>query len=153
MVCAIGTPRRHPESGIYWFRKRVPERLRARVGRREIKFSLGTRDPAIARLKNLEAILEVERAWAGHDVTSASAEAPQSHFKVDARDRLPITTPPQTTAPAPAERTLPGLRVVFEVYAAEAELGRRRTSAGRPSSQSSWSSSATTSRLASAGPT
>lgn len=122
MVCAIGTPRRHPESGIYWFRKRVPERLRARVGRREIKFSLGTRDPAIARLKNLEAILEVERAWAGHDVTSASAEALQSHFKVDARDRLPITTRPQTTAPAPAERTLPGLRVAFEVYAAEAEL-------------------------------
>jgi hypothetical protein len=65
MACALGTPKRRPESGIYWFRKRVPDRLRAKVGKSEIKFSLRTREPDVARLRNLEAMLEIERAWAG----------------------------------------------------------------------------------------
>jgi hypothetical protein len=45
MVTALGTPKRHPKSGFYLFRKRVPEQLRESVGKREIKFSLRTRDP------------------------------------------------------------------------------------------------------------
>ena len=48
MVTALGTPKRHPESGIYLFRKRVPERLKESVGKSEIKFSLRTRDPGLA---------------------------------------------------------------------------------------------------------
>lgn len=35
-------PWKHPKTGMYWFRKAVPERLRAVVGKREIKFSLRT---------------------------------------------------------------------------------------------------------------
>jgi hypothetical protein len=46
MVYALGTPKRHPKSGFYLFRKRVPEQLRESVGKREIKFSLRTRDDA-----------------------------------------------------------------------------------------------------------
>src|ERR1700755_655389 len=69
MACALGTPKRRPESGIYWFRKRVPDRLKAKVGKSEIKFSLRTRDPDIARLRNLEAMVKIERAWAGYDIT------------------------------------------------------------------------------------
>jgi integrase len=73
MVLALGTPKRHPESGIYWFRKRVPDRLRDSVGRTEIKFSLRTRDPQVARLRNLDAMLRLERVWAG-DVALLGAD-------------------------------------------------------------------------------
>ena len=62
MVCALGTPKRHPESGIYWFRKRVPERLKESVGKSEIKFSLRSRDPVVARIRNLEEMARLERA-------------------------------------------------------------------------------------------
>jgi hypothetical protein len=48
MVNAFGTPARHPQSGIYLFRKRVPERLQESVGKSEIKFSLHTREPRLA---------------------------------------------------------------------------------------------------------
>ncbi|HET9639272.1 MAG TPA: DUF6538 domain-containing protein [Allosphingosinicella sp.] len=33
-------PTTHPESKNYWFRMAVPERLRSKIGKREIKFSL-----------------------------------------------------------------------------------------------------------------
>jgi hypothetical protein len=35
---------RHPKSQMFWFRIAVPERYRARVGKREIKQSLGVTD-------------------------------------------------------------------------------------------------------------
>jgi hypothetical protein len=80
MVIALGTPKRHPQSGIYWFRKRVPDRLRKSVGRAEIKFSLRTRDPQIARLRNLDAMLKLERAWAGHDIALIGADGSRVAF-------------------------------------------------------------------------
>jgi Domain of unknown function (DUF6538) len=73
MVCALGTPKRHPGSGIYWLRKRVPDRLKAKVGKNEIEFSLRTRDSAVARLGNLEATIDVEPAWAGSSQGSRRA--------------------------------------------------------------------------------
>lgn len=39
-------PITRPESKNLWFRMAVPERLRAMIGKREIKFSLETADPA-----------------------------------------------------------------------------------------------------------
>jgi hypothetical protein len=69
MVNALFTPKRHPESGIFLFRKRVPERLKDVVGKSEIKFSLQTRDPAVARIRNLEELARLERAWAEIDGT------------------------------------------------------------------------------------
>ena len=74
MVCSLGTPKRHPKSGIYWFRKRVPERLRPSVGKSEIKFWLRTRDPAVARIRNLKEMLRIERAWAQFDPSIVDAD-------------------------------------------------------------------------------
>jgi hypothetical protein len=54
MVRALGAPKRHPDSGIFFLRKRVPERLRPHVGKREIKISLQTREAIVARIRNLE---------------------------------------------------------------------------------------------------
>lgn len=63
-MSSFGTPKRHPESGIFWFSKRVPDRLKEVVGRSEIKHSLRTRDLGIARIRYLEAALQIERDWA-----------------------------------------------------------------------------------------
>lgn len=71
MVTALGTPKRHPESGVYLFRKRVPERLKQSVGKSEIKFSLRTRDPVMARISNLEETARLEREWSGIDAATA----------------------------------------------------------------------------------
>jgi hypothetical protein len=52
MPLAMSRPWKHPNSGVYWLRKGVPEDLRALVGKREEKRSLGTRDPIEAKRKH-----------------------------------------------------------------------------------------------------
>ncbi len=50
MVLPMASPWKHPKTGVYYLRKRVPADLIGSVGKREIKRSLGTKDPAEARL-------------------------------------------------------------------------------------------------------
>jgi integrase len=144
MVCAIGTPKRHPESGIYWFRKRVPNRLRESVGKTEIKFSLQTRDPVVARIRNLDAMLRIERKWVGYDIVAVDANgrtvagfeckstagsmAGAAPEPVSCRGETP-TVKPEIDAGPPAV-TMP-LRSIFDSYAKEAELA--------PSTVKRWS--------------
>lgn len=64
MALAMARPWKHPKTGIYWFRKRVPDELRARLGKTEEKQSLGTRDPAEAKIRQLEVLAAVEVRWA-----------------------------------------------------------------------------------------
>jgi hypothetical protein len=40
MLLAMSRPWKHPNSGVYWLRRGVPEDLRALVGKREEKRSL-----------------------------------------------------------------------------------------------------------------
>jgi integrase len=47
-------PTTHSLSKNLWFRVAVPERLREKVGKREIKFSLGTSDPAVAKIRQAQ---------------------------------------------------------------------------------------------------
>jgi integrase len=56
-------PWKHPDSGYYWFRKRVPDDLRNLLGKREERFSLGTRDPAEAKRLHALKLAEVEERW------------------------------------------------------------------------------------------
>src|SRR5690242_7423977 len=49
MVCCMARPWKHPVTGVYWFRKVVPAALGDIIGKRELKWSLGTKDPAEAR--------------------------------------------------------------------------------------------------------
>ncbi len=44
-------PTTQSRSSKYWLRMAVPERLRAKVGKREIKSSLDTADPGEAKLR------------------------------------------------------------------------------------------------------
>ena len=52
---------------IYWLRKRVPDDLRAAVGKREEQFSLKTREPAEAKRLRAAALaaFPLEQARAG----------------------------------------------------------------------------------------
>ncbi len=49
MAVAMTRPWKHPKSGIFWLRRRVPDDLLAAVGKRAEEFSLLTRDPADAK--------------------------------------------------------------------------------------------------------
>jgi hypothetical protein len=56
-------PWKHPDSGYYWFRKRVSDDLRNLIGKREERFSLGTRDPNEAKRLHALKLAEVEERW------------------------------------------------------------------------------------------
>lgn len=64
MPLAMSRPWKHPKTGVYYFRRAVPEDLRAILGKREEKRSLGTKDPREAKRLHGEIALEVERRWA-----------------------------------------------------------------------------------------
>lgn len=61
----MADPFKHPVSGIYYLRRKVPLELRAALGR-EIKRSLKTRDPVQAKY-------EFARVWAESEETLAAA--------------------------------------------------------------------------------
>jgi uncharacterized protein DUF6538 len=64
MSLAMSRPWKHPKSGVYWVRKRVPDDLLKLVGKREEKRSLQTRDPGEAKRRHAEALVEIEGRWA-----------------------------------------------------------------------------------------
>ncbi|RUV37507.1 hypothetical protein EOB49_11190 [Mesorhizobium sp. M7A.F.Ca.MR.148.00.0.0] len=64
MVLAMSRPTKHPKTGVYWFRKRVPADITALTGRKEAIKTLGTKDPEEAKRKFIEVLAEFEREWA-----------------------------------------------------------------------------------------
>ena len=73
MVLQMSRPFKHPKTGVYYFRKGVPERMRHLVRKREIKISLDTKDPSEAKRKNAILSTAVEAEWAK---LVAAAESP-----------------------------------------------------------------------------
>ena len=63
MVLAMSRPFKHPKTGVYYFRKAVPDDLRGIIGKREVKISLGTKNPAEAKTKYAKKAAEVEERW------------------------------------------------------------------------------------------
>jgi hypothetical protein len=63
MVLGMARPQRHRRTGVYLFRRRVPRRLQAVVGKTEEVRSLGTKDPAVARERFAAVAAEVEERW------------------------------------------------------------------------------------------
>jgi integrase len=49
VVLSMSRPFKHKKTGVYWFRRVVPEKLRPIIGRTEFKESLRTKDPNQAR--------------------------------------------------------------------------------------------------------
>ena len=64
MVLRMTHPWPHPKSGIFYFRKRVPKKIRHLVDDKEMeKISLRTRDPAEAQIEFARVSLEVHERW------------------------------------------------------------------------------------------
>ena len=63
MAMRMLTPWKNPRSENLWFRRRVPANLVVFMGRREIKFSLGTSDSELAKLRCQEENVKLERMW------------------------------------------------------------------------------------------
>jgi hypothetical protein len=63
MVLGMSRPWKHPKTGVYWFRKAVPEAMRGLVGRVEVRRSLGTKDPREAALRHVEVAARVAAEW------------------------------------------------------------------------------------------
>jgi hypothetical protein len=79
MALPMARPFRHPKTGIFWLRKRVPEDLRPIVGKREEKFSLKTRDPSEAKRLHAEALAALESRWANLKAPPQSITEKQAH--------------------------------------------------------------------------
>ena len=63
MALRMTSPCKPAKNGVYYFRKRVPADLVAQLGKREVKFSLGTKDPTEAKQLCRDADLRVTREW------------------------------------------------------------------------------------------
>jgi hypothetical protein len=64
MALAMARPWKHPKTGIFWLRKRIPADLPPLLGKREEKQSLGTRDPNEAKRVHAQALVELGERWA-----------------------------------------------------------------------------------------
>ncbi len=79
MALAMARPWKHPKTGIYWLRKRVPDDLRPILGKQEEKRSLGTRDSAEAKRLHAQALVELEQRWANLRAPSKPISEREAH--------------------------------------------------------------------------
>jgi hypothetical protein len=79
MALTMARPWKHPKTGVYWLRRGVPEDLRALVGKREEKKSLGTKDSAEAKRLHAIALAELEKRWARLKAGPRSLTERESH--------------------------------------------------------------------------
>lgn len=63
MVLSMARPWKHPDTGVFYLRRRVPADLVPAVGRTLVKRSLATKDPQEARTRHAEALARLEREW------------------------------------------------------------------------------------------
>ena len=84
MSLSMSSPWKHPKTGMYWVRRRVPTHLVERVGKREEKRSLATKDPAEAKRLFTQANAEIEARWANLE---------RGDVKLSAREALNLARP------------------------------------------------------------
>ena len=88
MVSPMARPTKHPRTGIYQFRQRVPEDVRKLVGRREVTRSLGTKNLAEAKIVHARVVEEFALRWTNlrlgqQSVTHKSIQALAGEFYRD----------------------------------------------------------------------
>lgn len=89
----------------------MPERLKEIVGKREIKISLRTCDRTVARIRCLEELVKIERAWSGIDaaiIDGADRVLAPLQSKVAPDAPSPDGRRPSDWAPADASAIDPG---------------------------------------------
>jgi integrase len=63
MVLSMSRPWKHPKTGVYYYRKVVPEDVRQLVGLVEVRKTLGTKDPHQAALRHAQVAAQVAEDW------------------------------------------------------------------------------------------
>ena len=63
MVLPMSRPIKHPKTGVYYLRKRIPADLVPSEGRAEIWKSLRTKDPAIAKERHKDEARKLDLRW------------------------------------------------------------------------------------------
>lgn len=71
------SPWKHPDTGIYYLYKELPQYLRAEMGRRQIRRSLKTRDPAEAKRLFVAAHAQLQREMDEAEMRVAARRATQ----------------------------------------------------------------------------
>lgn len=94
MVLVMARPWKHPETGVYYLRVRVPRDLVERVGRSIEKSTLHTKDPSEARVAFAKALAETHSRWAEirkgvQTLTDRQIEALAGEVYLVVRARLP----------------------------------------------------------------
>ncbi len=145
MVLACARPWRHPRSGVYWYRRRIPEPLRPLLRRGELRYTLATRDPREAKVRHLrlDGTIEGEfRSLLGgvppQGLTCANHISPfRGGFDVQAPPNLLQASREATAAPTPAEPvSAPSPKLafpeLFDAYATAAGLSPATRKRWRP---------------------
>lgn len=86
MVLQMARPFKHPTTGVYYYRRRVPRHLLAAIGRSLEKRSLGTKDPCEARIRFAAVNAEVEHSWAATAQAFARRSAPPELRKLSHKE-------------------------------------------------------------------
>ena len=79
MALAMTRPWKHPKTGTYWLRKRVPLDLQAAVGKREEKLVYAPRTPGEAKRRLLEELERSRGALVQFAIGSTSISERQAH--------------------------------------------------------------------------
>ncbi len=78
MALRMTQPVKDKRTGKYIFRKAVPDRLRARLGKREVQITLGTSDPTEARERFTVVAARVQAEWKALEAEPDPAAAPNA---------------------------------------------------------------------------
>jgi len=63
MVMSMSRPSKHPKTGVYQLRRRVPADLVDLIGKNEVKRSLGTKDRNEAAIRHAKALADIDEEW------------------------------------------------------------------------------------------
>lgn len=63
MALQMARPYKHPKTGIYYYRQKIPADLRPKLGDKIISRSLHTRDPQTAKTRNAEEVRKQALLW------------------------------------------------------------------------------------------
>ena len=78
MSLAMTRPWKHPKTGIFWLRKRVPKDLLPFIGKHEEKRSLATRDPVEAKRRLAQVLVEIDTRWRALRASAAADAIPHT---------------------------------------------------------------------------
>lgn len=103
-MALIAQPFRHPDSGIYYLRRRVPNDLRQALGKSEIRRSLQTRDYRLAKAAFASAYAESEKLFqdARHELNSEGFQ----HYSTTSISSCKATVAHANTQPRAIARQL-----------------------------------------------